>query len=152
MENSFKLKLPQSNQTEINLWIPSKGTLDTFFKYLVNKRKQKRNLRKISFWAYGLTMKNITRSSNITLWDQKTMLHLAKSCMSALLSNSYLQRCFFGIIVKMQNICNLIGWNSVYVFDIFNCYRANSNGKWNTGKLRGIYKTFEFIFTKNINL
>ena len=28
--------------------------------------------------------------------------------------------CFllFAIIFKMQNICNLIGWNSVYIFDI----------------------------------
>ena len=25
---------------------------------------------------------------------------------------------FFLIIVKMQNICNLIGWNSVHIFDI----------------------------------
>ena len=29
------------------------------------------------------------------------------------------------IIVKMQNICNLIGWNSVDISDIFNCYREN---------------------------
>ena len=28
----------------------------------------------------------------------------------------------------MQNIRNLIGWNSVAIFDIFNCYRANING------------------------
>ena len=30
------------------------------------------------------------------------------------------------LIVKMQNICNLIGWNSVHISDIFNCYRANT--------------------------
>ena len=39
------------------------------------------------------------------------------------------------IVVKMQNICNLIGWKSAYIFDIFNCYRANINGMWNAGKL-----------------
>ena len=43
------------------------------------------------------------------------------------------------IIVKMQNICNLIGWNSVHISDIFNCYRANINGMWNARKLGGIY-------------
>ena len=32
------------------------------------------------------------------------------------------------IIVKMQNICNLIGWNSVHIADIFNCYSTNFNG------------------------
>ena len=46
------------------------------------------------------------------------------------------------IIVKMQNICNFIGWNSVHISDTFNCYRANINGMWNAGKLGGIYKTF----------
>ena len=51
------------------------------------------------------------------------------------------------IIVKMENICNFIGWNSVHTFDIFNCYRANNNGMWNAGKLGGIYKTFEFTLT-----
>ena len=51
------------------------------------------------------------------------------------------------IIVKMQNICNLIGWNSVHIFDIFNCYRANINGMWNAGKLGGICTTFKFTLT-----
>ena len=51
------------------------------------------------------------------------------------------------LIVKMQNIYNLIGWNSVHIFDIFNCYHANINGMWNAGKLGGIYKTFEFALT-----
>ena len=45
---------------------------------------------------------------------------------------------FKKLIVKMQNICNLIGWNSVHIFDIFNCFRANINGIWNAGKLGGI--------------
>ena len=35
---------------------------------------------------------------------------------------------FKWFIVKMQNICNLIGWNSVHMSDIFNRYRANING------------------------
>ena len=61
-------------------------------------------------------------------------------CVTFLISVIYL-------IVKMQNICNLIGWNSVHIFDIFNCYRANINGKRNAGKLGTIYKTFEFTLT-----
>ena len=32
------------------------------------------------------------------------------------------------IIVKMQNTCNLIGWKSVHISDILNCYSANING------------------------
>ena len=51
------------------------------------------------------------------------------------------------IIIITQNICNLIGWNSVHIFDIFNYYRANINGMWNTEKLGGIHKTFEFTLT-----
>ena len=51
------------------------------------------------------------------------------------------------IVVKMQNICNLIGWKSMYIFDIFNWYRGNINGMWNAGKLGDIYKTFEFTLT-----
>ena len=50
-------------------------------------------------------------------------------------------------IVIMQNIYNLIGWNSVYIFDIFNHYRANINGMWSAEELGGIYKTFEFTLT-----
>ena len=53
------------------------------------------------------------------------------------------------IIVKMQNICNLIGWNGVHIFDIFNYYRAYINGMWNAGKPGGIYKTFEFTAPKS---
>ena len=53
----------------------------------------------------------------------------------------------FSIIVIMQNIRNLIGWNNVHIFDIFNYYRANINGMWNAEKLGGIYKTFEFTLT-----
>ena len=39
----------------------------------------------------------------------------------------------------MQNICDLTGWNSVHIFDIFNYYRANINGMWNGGKLAENY-------------
>ena len=42
------------------------------------------------------------------------------------------------IIIITQNICNLIGWNSVHIFDIFNYYCANINGMWNAEKLGGI--------------
>ena len=51
------------------------------------------------------------------------------------------------IIVKLPNICNSIGWNSVHISDIFNCYRANINGMGNAGKLGGIYTTFKFTLT-----
>ena len=47
----------------------------------------------------------------------------------------------------MQNICNLIGWKSVHISDIFNCHSANIKGTWNARKLGGIYKTFELILT-----
>ena len=47
------------------------------------------------------------------------------------------------VIVIMQNICNLIGWNSMHIFDIFNYHHANITGMWNAEMLGGIYKTFE---------
>ena len=53
----------------------------------------------------------------------------------------------FPVILIMQNICNLIGWNSVHVFDIFNYYRANINGMGNAEKLGRIYKIFQFTLT-----
>ena len=53
----------------------------------------------------------------------------------------------FFVIIIMQNICNLIGWNSVHIFGIFNYYRANINRMRNTKKLGGIYKTFKFTLT-----
>ena len=56
-------------------------------------------------------------------------------------------RKIFAIIVKMQNICNLIVWKSVLISDIFNCYGANINGMWNPRKLGGVCKTFEFTLT-----
>ena len=30
------------------------------------------------------------------------------------------------LIVRIQKICNLTGWNSVHLSDIFNCYSAMS--------------------------
>ena len=51
----------------------------------------------------------------------------------------------------MQNICNLIGWNSMDIFDISNYCRADINGMWNAEKLGGIYKIFEFTLTWNIH-
>ena len=50
-------------------------------------------------------------------------------------------------IVKMQNICNLIDWNSVHISGMFNYYRANINGMWKARKLDGIYKKFESTLT-----
>ena len=47
----------------------------------------------------------------------------------------------------MQNICNLIGWTSVHISDIFNRYRAKINGMWNAEKLGEIYKTFKSTLT-----
>ena len=40
----------------------------------------------------------------------------------------------FSVIIKMQNTCNLIGWSSVHISDIFDCYSANINGMWSTKK------------------
>ena len=40
------------------------------------------------------------------------------------------------IIIKMQSLANLIGWNSVHISYIFNCYSANINGMWNERMLR----------------
>ena len=50
-------------------------------------------------------------------------------------------------IFKIQNICNLIGGNSMHIFGISNCCSENISGMWNTGKWGEIYKTFEFILT-----
>ena len=52
---------------------------------------------------------------------------------------------YYNVFAKMQNICDLIGWNKVDNFGIFNDYSANIKKMWNARKLGGIYKTFEFI-------
>ena len=41
------------------------------------------------------------------------------------------------IIVKTQNICNLSGWKSVRISDIFHCYSANINRMWNARNVGG---------------
>ena len=56
------------------------------------------------------------------------------------LRKSILLCMFRSVIVEMQNIYNLIGWNSVHISDIFNYYSANINGMWNARKRSGIYK------------
>ena len=63
---------------------------------------------------------------------------------NVLVENKYF---YYIIIANMQNICFLIGWNSVHISDIFDCYSADVNGMWNAKKRGGMYKTFEFILT-----
>ena len=46
-----------------------------------------------------------------------------------------IQRQILCIIVIMQNICNLIDWNNVHIFDVFNYYRTNINEMLNAEKL-----------------
>ena len=41
--------------------------------------------------------------------------------------------------LQLLPVWNLIGWNSVHISDIFNCYSANINGMWNARNLGGIY-------------
>ena len=43
-------------------------------------------------------------------------------------------------IIKMQNICNLVNWNSTHISETFNCYRANINGIQNARKLGSAQK------------
>ena len=50
------------------------------------------------------------------------------------LENKLKQLCKF--TVKMQNICNLVDWNSIHISGIFNCYNVNTNGMWKTKKTR----------------
>ena len=60
--------------------------------------------------------------------------------------------CYILYIITMQKMCNLIGWNSKHMFDIFNYYRANADEMWNVRKLGGI--TFEpqtFMCRNRIN-
>ena len=50
----------------------------------------------------------------------------------------------------MQNVCNMIGWNSVHTFDFFNCYRANINGMWNTRKLGGTWYMYKYSVKQHL--
>ena len=54
---------------------------------------------------------------------------------------------FLIIIVKMQNIRNLISGNSVDISDTSNCYSENISGMLNARKLDGVYKIFKLILT-----
>ena len=47
----------------------------------------------------------------------------------------------------MQNICNLIGWNSLHVSDIFNCYSANINRMLNAKSLAA-YAKYTLVITR----
>ena len=67
------------------------------------------------------------------------------------LRKSVLLCMFRSVIVEMQNICNLIGWNSVHFSDIFNYYSANINGMWNKKAKRDI-QIFESILTSNMHV
>ena len=51
------------------------------------------------------------------------------------------------LIIKMQSISNLTGWNSVHISDISDYCSANINEMWNARKLGEIYKTLEIILT-----
>ena len=55
-------------------------------------------------------------------------------------------------LLTMQNFYNLTSWNSVHIFDIFNCYSANINGMWNTRRLGGISKTLDFVLAYNMHM
>ena len=87
-----------------------------------------------------------TRTINIKIINNEEIL-MTNTIMKLTKSTVIMTIIIMVIIVKVQNICNLIGWNSVHISDIFNCYRANINGMWNAGKRGGIYKTFEFALT-----
>ena len=78
-----------------------------------------------------------TRTINIKMINNEEIL-MTNTIMKLTKSTVIMTIIIMVIIVKVQNICNLIGWNSVHISDIFNCYRANINGMWNAGKLGGI--------------
>ena len=87
-----------------------------------------------------------TRTINIKMINNEEIL-MTNTIMKLTKSTVIMTIIIMVIIVKVQNICNLIGWNSVHISDIFNCYHANINGMLNAGKLGGIYKTFIFTLT-----
>ena len=87
-----------------------------------------------------------TRTINIKMINNEEIL-MTNTIMKLTKSTVIMTIIIMVIIVKVQNICNLIGWNSVHISDIFNFYCANINGMWNAGKLGGIYTTFKFTLT-----
>ena len=42
-------------------------------------------------------------------------------------------------------ISTILFFEKVHISNIFNWHSADTNGMWNAKKLRGIYKTFEYI-------
>ena len=78
-----------------------------------------------------------TRTINIKIINNEEIL-MTNTIMKLTKSTVIMTIIIMVIIVKVQNICNLIGWNSVHISDIFNYYRANINGMWNARKLGGI--------------
>ena len=87
-----------------------------------------------------------TRTINIKMINNEEIL-MTNTIMKLTKSTVIMTIIIMVIIVKVQNICNLIGWNSVHISDMFNYYRPNINGMWNAGKLDGIHKTFKFTLT-----
>ena len=98
----------------------------------------------ISSYLYNVLLALSQKSLKTFLWHEthSRLLELESATSAWWL-------CHF--IVKIQNICNLISWNSVYISDMFNYYRANIDGMWNAqeswAKYTKIYKTFEFKLT-----
>ena len=54
------------------------------------------------------------------------------------------------VVVKMQNICDLIGWSSVHISNIFIfiCCSVNITVVWNSRKLGGIKKYLKLCSSK----
>ena len=73
--------------------------------------------------------------------------YLPFSYISEIYSQSYWHGVIKWFIVKMQNIYNLIGWNSVHIFDISNRYCENINGMWKARKVGGL--TFKLTLMQN---
>ena len=91
----------------------------------------------------------LSRWSSCNMKFKSASNNLCKPCLYDLLN---------ALIIKVQNICNLIGWNSVHISDIFNCYRANIKGMWNTWKLvwpgyakQNSYKPKPYIWRYRVN-
>ena len=53
-------------------------------------------------------------------------------CLGAKLISGLARSLIRNIIVKMSDICNLIGHNSVHISDFFYFYRANIKGMYST--------------------
>ena len=110
---------------------------------------------------FFLTVNFCLKKYNYCKFDEKKTLGMIFLCPAmaspicpisriAILSNSlFMNYQLYTFIVKMQNACNLTGWNSLDISDVFNCYNASINVMWNAWKLSEICKKFEFILTYN---